>query len=126
MPWTQRDYPPSMKNLEPRVRNKAIEIANALLGEKYEEGRAIAIATSQAKEWAEEHPDHHGGDHRHLHVVPSGDVWAVKTEGSDQPERELSTKAEAVEVAKQLASDRNCSAIIHRADGTVETSHNYA
>ena len=128
MPWTQRDYPDSMKNLEPRVRNKAIEIANALLDD-YEEGRAIAIATSQAKEWAENHPDHQGeggSDHANLHVVPHEDGWAIKREGQERPEKKLSTKAEAVDHAKTLASDRNCSAIIHRQDGTVETSHNYA
>jgi len=43
-----------MKNLSPDVRNKAIEIANALLEEKnMDEGRAIAIATAKAEEWAE-------------------------------------------------------------------------
>lgn len=56
MPWTKHDYPPSMKNLEPRIRNKAVEIANALLEEDYEEGRAIAIATAKAQEWDENHP----------------------------------------------------------------------
>jgi uncharacterized protein YdaT len=34
MPWTKTDYPNSMKNLPTAVRNKAIEIANALLEEK--------------------------------------------------------------------------------------------
>lgn len=58
MPWKKGDYPPSMKNLEPRVRNKAIEIANALLEEGNEEGRAIAIATAKAEEWNENHPEH--------------------------------------------------------------------
>ena len=58
MPWNKGDYPPSMKNLEPRVRNKAIEIANALLEEGNEEGRAIAIATAKAEEWNENHPVH--------------------------------------------------------------------
>ncbi|GIO97687.1 hypothetical protein MKY48_11145 [Paenibacillus sp. FSL W8-0187] len=56
MPWNKHDYPPSMKNLEPRVRNKAVEIANALLEEDYDEGRAIAIATAKAQEWDENHP----------------------------------------------------------------------
>nr|WP_238790987.1 MULTISPECIES: hypothetical protein [unclassified Paenibacillus] len=45
-----------MKNLEPRVREKAVDIANALLREGYEEGRAIAIATAQAEEWNDNHP----------------------------------------------------------------------
>ncbi len=57
MPWSKHDYPPSMKNLEPRVRNKAVEIANALLEEDYDEGRAIAIATAKAQEWDENHPE---------------------------------------------------------------------
>lgn len=35
------------------MRAKAIEIANALLEEGYEEGRAIRIAIAQAKRWAE-------------------------------------------------------------------------
>lgn len=39
-----------MKNLDPQVREKAIEIANALVDEdEYKEGRAIAIATAQPK-----------------------------------------------------------------------------
>ncbi|MBB6022916.1 uncharacterized protein YdaT [Paenibacillus sp. JGP012] len=58
MPWNKQDYPVSMKNLKPRIRHKAIEIANALLDDGYEEGRAIAIATAKAEEWDENHPDH--------------------------------------------------------------------
>lgn len=53
MPWTSKDYPDSLKNFTPEVRNKAIEIANALLEEGHDEGSAIAIATDRAKEWAE-------------------------------------------------------------------------
>lgn len=53
MPWTKDDYPDSLKNFTAEVRNKAIEIANALLDDGYDEGRAIAIATDRAKEWAD-------------------------------------------------------------------------
>ncbi|WP_187386528.1 DUF2188 domain-containing protein [Paenibacillus ihumii] len=53
MPWDEQNYPVSMKNLNARVRSKAIEIANALL----EEGKAIAIATAKAHEWNDNHPD---------------------------------------------------------------------
>ena len=54
MPWTKKDYPVSMKNLPDATRNKAIEIANALLEEKnIDEGIAIATAISRAKDWAE-------------------------------------------------------------------------
>jgi hypothetical protein len=53
VPWTEFHYPRSMEHLPPLVRAKAIEIANALLEEGYEEGRAIRIAIAKATEWAE-------------------------------------------------------------------------
>nr|WP_081415971.1 DUF2188 domain-containing protein [Peribacillus kribbensis] len=56
MPWTKKDYPNSMKNLDGPVREKAIEIANALLEEEYDEGRAIPIAIKKAKEYIHDHP----------------------------------------------------------------------
>jgi uncharacterized protein YdaT len=52
MPWTAERYPKSMQNLPEVVRAKAIEIANALLAEGMEEGKAIRIAIAKAKEWA--------------------------------------------------------------------------
>ena len=55
MPWTPDYFPVSMRNLPEPVRLKAIEIANALLAEGAEEGKAIRIAISKAKEWAYRH-----------------------------------------------------------------------
>ena len=53
MPWNENNFPVSMKNLPEEVRNKAIEIANALL-EKGEmsEGMIIATAIKHAEDWA--------------------------------------------------------------------------
>lgn len=51
MPWTNKNYPDSMKNLPVKVRHKAIEIANAILDDgKLDEGAAIAIGISKAKD----------------------------------------------------------------------------
>ena len=51
MPWTKIDYPNAMKNLVVAVRNKAIEIANALLDERHlDDGIAMATAISRAKD----------------------------------------------------------------------------
>jgi len=55
MPWTALRYPRSMANLPEGVRTKAIAIANALLEEGCDEGRAIRIAIAQAKRWAAAH-----------------------------------------------------------------------
>lgn len=58
MPWSDSHYPVSMKHLAPATREKAIEIANALLAEGMEEGKAIRIAIAKAKQWVEHHPQH--------------------------------------------------------------------
>lgn len=55
MPWTATWYPVSMKHLPPPVREKAIEIANALLAEGMDEGKAVRIAIARAKEWSWRH-----------------------------------------------------------------------
>jgi uncharacterized protein YdaT len=55
MPWNETYFPRSMAHLAAPVRAKAIEIANALLEDGYDEGRAIRIAIAQAKRWARAH-----------------------------------------------------------------------
>jgi uncharacterized protein YdaT len=55
MPWSDDRYPVAMKNLPPRVRAKAIEIANALLEAGRPEGQAIRIGIWSAKRWGSAH-----------------------------------------------------------------------
>lgn len=50
MPWYHGDYPPSYKNQPVKIREKAVEIANALLEEGAEEGIAIATGLKRARE----------------------------------------------------------------------------
>ena len=57
MPWTALRYPPAMAHLAPFVRLKAVEIANALLAEGCDDGKAIRIAIAKANEWARARPD---------------------------------------------------------------------
>ncbi|WP_145045374.1 DUF2188 domain-containing protein [Paenibacillus xylanexedens] len=152
MPWNKHDYPVSMKNLEPRIRHKAIEIANALLEDGYEEGRAIPIATAKAEEWGENHPESPNSnpdsssskktDNRHsssterrhsepvasskshdnIHVVPTDSGWAIKEEGKSSYQSTFDTKAEAVDAAKALSHKQNIRAIIHNQDGQIASS----
>jgi len=55
MPWTSAYYPASMRHLSDVAREKAIAIANALLSDGDDEGKAIRIAIAQARRWAREH-----------------------------------------------------------------------
>jgi len=52
MPWRADYYPTSMRHLAPEVREKAIDIANALLEQGMDKGKAIRIAIAQAHQWA--------------------------------------------------------------------------
>lgn len=49
MPWYNGDYPPSYKNQPPRLREKAVDIANEMLLNGAEEGIAIATGLKQAR-----------------------------------------------------------------------------
>jgi uncharacterized protein YdaT len=55
MPWNDDDFPTSMRHLGVQTRRKAIEIANTLLAEGMDEGKAIRIAIAKAKQWAQHH-----------------------------------------------------------------------
>jgi len=55
MPWNMERYPPAMRHLAAPIREKAIEIANALLARGEDDGRAIRIGIAQAKRWEEHH-----------------------------------------------------------------------
>lgn len=55
MPWNAFRYPPSMQNLPPPVREKAIEVANALLEQGCEEGKAIRVGIATARKWWRHH-----------------------------------------------------------------------
>jgi uncharacterized protein YdaT len=139
MPWTKKDYPDSMKKLPREVREKSIEIANALLDEtRMDEGIAIATAISRAKDWAANRGKktenksagsrstdvkHHGQDR---YVIPhTGKKWAIKNEGSDRAEKIFDHKEEAVSQARKEARKANASLTIQKRDGRVQQRISY-
>ncbi|WP_347049438.1 hypothetical protein [Flavobacterium olei] len=65
MPWYNGDYPPSYKNQPDELREKAVEIANALLQDGTEEGIAIATGLKQARELLKNHGVHNDKNKHH-------------------------------------------------------------
>jgi uncharacterized protein YdaT len=57
---------------------------------------------------------------RQQHVVPRGRKWAVQAEGSARATRLTESKAEAVELARQIARRQGTDVVIHRHDGAAE------
>ena len=140
MPWTKADYPNSMKNLPEKVRNKAIDIADALLKEKGNMGEGIIIATSisRAKDWAVNRGlkikstskeakttdvKEHGKDR---YVVPHGEKeWAVKEERAKRVEKVFKSKNAAVKRASEEAKSANAGVTIQKRTGKVEKRISY-
>lgn len=128
-----------MKNLPKAVREKAIEIANALLDEKrMREGIAIATAISRAKDWAANRAKDtaskvagsrttdvkkHGEDR---YVIPyKKESWAVKKERAKRVEVSFDKKQDAVTVAKKKARKVNGSVTIQSRSGKVQQRISY-
>lgn len=119
MPWTEQDYPNSFKSLDEITRNKAIDIANALLDDGYEKARSITIATSQAKQWASKRKIvKSDGDHQH--VVPHDAKWAILREGNDKVSHVYDTKEEALDKAKEMGIKEGVRVVVHKQDGKIQ------
>jgi len=138
MPWTKNYFPVSMKNLADELREKAIEIGNALVEEnKMEEGMAIATAISRAKDWAAnrgmdiENSDdsnstdakEHGKDR---YVIPYENAqWAIKEEGNEEVEKIFEKKEDAVKEARKKAKQVNGILTIQKRTGKVQRRISY-
>jgi len=107
-----------MKNLSRSTRAKAIEIANALLEEGYEEGRAISIAIAKAKEYTDSM--NNSTNDLTYHLIPHDGEWAIKKENASRVTEVFQTKNEAIAKANDLVRKNNAKLIIHKQDGTIE------
>lgn len=127
MPWTTRSYPESLKGFTATVRHKAIEIANTLIEEAgHDDAKAIAIATTSAKEWARNRglairADGDDVDVKApaIHVVPDAGRWALRRETETDPIRAFDARPEARRCALRIAARDNTDLVLHRADGTI-------
>ncbi len=123
MPWTTNDYPDSLQNLNENVREKAIEIANALVDDGYGEGRAISIATAQAKDWAQRRNIEVWAEDPkapNQHVVPHEGKWAVRAAGSEKATKLLPTKEDALDEARSIALNHGSDIVLHNAEGAID------
>lgn len=61
-----------------------------------------------------------------VHAEPDAASWQLRVEGGAAPAAIFDTKREAVTAGRAMAHERPPSRlVIHRADGSVQTEHNY-
>ena len=137
MPWDEKEYPSSMKNLNSIVRRKAIDIANAMIKEGYKEDHAIPIAISQAKEWVEDAGESDKKALKEKDITKHKDdpkdtssrlqdknvevryddqekMWIVITKGAKRIDSKHSTKKEAEKRAKEIAHNKGVKVKSHK------------
>lgn len=139
MPWDMNDYPDAFKNFDHTTRKKAIDIANGLLANGYEDDSAIPIAIEQAKEWVdnaseEEYQSFKYGsqpkksdDHEQqgnpdlldndVLVYFEDNKWIVKTKDAEQAADSFEHKKDAVNRAEEIANNRGTEVIQYTRDG---------
>ena len=62
---------------------------------------------------------------RDIHVVPHGEGWATRKEGSQRVETTADTQRQAIERAREQAQREKVEVVIHRPDGTIRDSDSY-
>lgn len=140
MPWNMQDYPDSLKNFEPLLRKKIIDIANALEESGYEDDRAIPIAINEGKEWynnasqserdafEKEANPQKDDDHdtssanpdlldNDVEVFYEDEQWKVKTVDAERASDTFDKKSDAIERAKEIAENRDANVISYTKDG---------
>lgn len=62
---------------------------------------------------------------KNVHVVPSGNGWAVKQEGRQSPISNHRTQSAAENAARPVARRNESELVIHRANGQIRDSDSY-
>lgn len=62
---------------------------------------------------------------KNQHVVPHGDDWAVKGAGNSKATKVVSTQAEAIKLAREIAINQESEMFIHGQNGQIRERNTY-
>lgn len=62
---------------------------------------------------------------KNQHVVPKGDQWAVKGAGNEKATRVVSSQAEAIQIAREIAVNQKSELFIHGQNGQIRERNSY-
>ena len=62
---------------------------------------------------------------KNQHVVPHGDDWAVKGEGNQRATSVHDTQREAIEAAREIATNQGSEMLIHGRNGQIRERNSY-
>lgn len=62
---------------------------------------------------------------KNQHVVPKGNNWAVQGAGNQKATKIVSTQAQAIKIAKEIAINQKSEMFIHRPNGQIRERNTY-
>lgn len=62
---------------------------------------------------------------KNQHVVPIGKDWAVKGAGNFKATKIVGTQAQAIRIAKKIATNQKSEVVIHRPNGRIRDKDSY-
>jgi hypothetical protein len=128
MPYTYNKFPASFIHLRMEERNKAIEMANTLIEEDYDEQMAQVIAISNARQWAYYYYNEglSGKMNTNVHLVPNPVGWALMSEDVNTTIFRCVDKTEALLKARIYAKNDKLKLFIHSEQGKIQDIESFA
>jgi uncharacterized protein YdaT len=125
MLWTSNNYPQQFGFLSSPVREKAVDIGNALIRSNLPPQHAERIAYERAVDWARRSRTT-GGRCTEYHVLPYYGSWIVKCSGSNTPICVLLTQEAAIRKACEIARGHMTDIVVHGFDGRIIDRSSFA
>jgi uncharacterized protein YdaT len=118
--FSEEAYPWELEELEPDVRRKALERANELIQQGYQEIRALRMATTLAREWVDNGKSSDmpmSGPSQH--VMFERDSWVICPEDRSEATHSFSNLEDAIRRAHEIATEKHSAVYVYDADGAI-------
>lgn len=62
---------------------------------------------------------------KNVHVIPNGNQWSAKTEGSSRASKNFDLQSDAIQHARGMAMKNNSELLIHGRNGQIREKNSY-
>ena len=125
--FSEEEYPWELEELEPEARKRALEQANQLIEQGYQEIRALRMAATMAREWVDNGKSADttmAGPSQH--VMLERDTWVICPEDRSDASHSFSSLEDALHRAHEIAAEQHSAVYVYDPDGAlIDRYENY-
>lgn len=113
-------YPWELEELDPDARRKALERANELIEQGYQEIRALRMATTLAREWVDNgRTSDTSMSGPSQHVMFERDSWVICPEDRSEASHSFSNLEDAIRRAHDIAAEQHSAVYVYDPNGAI-------